>query len=88
LKNVSIKKLKLVSHIEETTRMLRQVKCLYLIDFKCLPINAGEDLVYFTEWASIIICCKKDLTLLFLELMKASFKDVKNDKIPRKAPSN
>jgi hypothetical protein len=59
--------------------MLKQGKFPYSIDFKCLPINAGGDLDFLTEWASITICCKKDLTLLFLEHMKASYRDIKNE---------
>jgi hypothetical protein len=34
---------------------------------------------YLTEWASIVATCKKDLTLLYLEHLKASYRDTKNE---------
>jgi hypothetical protein len=79
LKKLSMKKLKLASHIQETTSMLKNGKFPSSINFKCLPINAGGDLDYLTEWASITTCCKKDLTLLYLDHMKSGNRDVKNE---------
>jgi hypothetical protein len=34
---------------------------------------------YLTEWASIVTCCKKDLTPLYLEHLKANYRDIKNE---------
>jgi hypothetical protein len=45
----------------------------------CAPLSAGGDLDYLTEWVSIVTCCKKDLTLLYLEHLKANYRDVKNE---------
>jgi hypothetical protein len=71
LKKLYIKKLKLASHIRETTNQLKEAKYPNVIDFKCAPLNAGGDLDYLTEWASIVVTCKKDLTLLYLDHLKA-----------------
>jgi hypothetical protein len=50
--------------------MLKNGQFPSCIDFKCVPINAGGDLDYMTERASIAACCKKDLTLLYVDHMK------------------
>jgi hypothetical protein len=79
LKKLPIKKLKLAAHIKETTAKLKDGQYPSCIDFKCVPINAGGDLDYMTEWASIATCCKRDLTLLYLDHMKSGYRDVKNE---------
>jgi hypothetical protein len=79
LKKLSIKKLKLAGHIKEKTAMLKNGQFPSFIDFKCVPIDARGDLDYLTEWASIAACCKKDLTLLYLDHMKSGYRDVKNE---------
>jgi hypothetical protein len=79
LKKLSIKKLKLAAHIKETTAMLKQGQYPGSIDFKCVPTSAGGDIDYMTEWACIVTSCKKDLTLLYLDHMKAGYRDVKNE---------
>jgi hypothetical protein len=79
LKKLYVKKLRLASHIRETTAQLKDAKFPHVKDFKCAPLGAGGDLDYLTEWASIVSCCKKDLTLLYLEHLKANYRDVKNE---------
>jgi hypothetical protein len=79
LKKLYIKKLKLASHIRETSNQLKEAKYPNVIDFKCAQLNAGGDLDYLAEWASIVVTCKKDLTLLYLDHLKAGYRDTKNE---------
>jgi hypothetical protein len=77
-KKLLTKKVATAANIKATNAKLEEGAFPNFIGFKCLPHGAQGDLDYISNWNAIVMRCKRELTLLYVDHLRSNYRDIKN----------